>query len=293
MRPLSARALHVDDAEYPAALRRLSDPPPILHMRGTLEGLERAVGIVGTRRATPGALALTRELARTLAERGVVIVSGGAEGVDRAAHEGALDAEHGRTIAVLPTALGSPYPRAHAALFERITRRGACVTEHASSARVYKASFLERNRIIAALSCAVVVVQAPSRSGALRTAFDATALGVPVLAVPWSPSELAAAGGLALLARGAGLCRDAEDVLAAIGESPRSERRQRRRAAQLGLLDDDQQLLLALLDDTALDRDLLLTRTNLPTSRAQAALARLVIDGLAHEDAHGVRRAPR
>lgn len=282
------RAIDVGDAAYPASLVRLTRPPRILYVDGSLAETERAVAIVGTRRASPAALELARDMARALAERGVVIVSGGAEGIDRAAHEGALEAKRGRTIAVLPTALASPYPRSHVALFERIAGRGARLSEYDATTRAHRAHFVERNRIIAALSKVTVIVQAPVGSGALRTAVDAHKLGMPVCVVPWSPNEPLAAGGLDLLVRGARVVRDAEDVLALLGE-PREEKRAAR-SSRRAPKDADQQCLLALLDETPLDRETLVTRAELPTSRAQAALARLVIDGHAHEDAHGVRR---
>lgn len=286
--PLIGRPLRIEDEGYPAVLRRLSDAPEVLFVDGALDGLDRAVGIVGTRRATPAALALTREMARALAELGVVIVSGGAEGIDAAAHEGALDARSGRTIAVLPTALARPFPVRHAELFERISKRGARLTEHSDPKRVLAAHFLQRNRIIAALSRAVVVIQAPSRSGALRTAVDAKALGLPVLAMPWSPNEIKAQGGLELLVRGASVVRDANDVLAVLGESTPKKRA---RAQQMSLVDPDQAAVLAAIEETAIDRETLLARVTLPIARAQAALMELVIDGRVHEDAHGVRRA--
>jgi DNA processing protein len=285
------RAIEVYDDAYPASLHRLTRPPPRLYVDGSLERIDRAVGIVGTRRATKAALVLAHEMARALAERGVVIVSGGAEGIDRAAHEGALDARGGRTIAVLPTALTSPYPRAHAPLFERIATRGARLSEHATRTGAHRAHFVERNRIIAALSKVVVIVQAPVDSGALRTSTDAAALGIPVCAVPWSPNEPLAAGGIALLVAGARVVRDASDVLARMGEAPVKVRAKRSRT--LASRDPDEQCVLALLDETPIDRESLVGRAELPSARAQAALARLVIDGLADEDAHGVRRGVR
>jgi DNA processing protein len=285
------RAIRVDDDDYPSALRRVPQPPSPLHVDGSLRGLERAIGIVGTRRATRAALDFTRTLARELAEHGVVIVSGGAEGIDRAAHEGALDASGGRTVAVLPTAIGSPYPRAHAALFDRIAERGARVSEHERAGGVRAWHFVARNRIIAALSRAVIVVQAPLDSGALKTASDANALGIPVLATPWAPTEHAAAGGLALLAESARLCRSADDALRAIGE------RHAPRAMTLPgvpLRDDDERAVLCCLGSEAIDRETLVTRSGLPAGRAQAALLRLLLDGAAHEDAYGIaRRGPR
>jgi DNA processing protein len=280
------RTLAIDDDAYPAALRALARPPTKLYVDGSLDGLDRTVGIVGTRRATPAALDLAYEMASTLAERGVLIVSGGAEGIDRAAHEGALAADRGRTLAVLPTALARPYPRAHASLFARIATRGARLSEHADTRSMHRAYFVERNRIIAALSKLVIIVQAPFGSGALRTAADAGTLGVPVAVVPWSPSEPMAAGGLELLVRGAHIVRHANDVLALLGDAPIAKRRARTSRAR----DTDEQRVLASLDETPIDRETLVMRAGLPSARAQAVLARLVIEGAVHEDAHGLRR---
>jgi DNA processing protein len=188
---------------------------------------------------------------------------------------------------VLPTPFERPFPAWHAGLFDRIAERGARVTERASTDTPHASHFLERNRIIAALSRVVVIAQAPFRSGALRTAADARALEVPVLAVPWAPTERAAVGGLALLANGATLCRDANDVLAALGEptvSTKALRRPRPRAR------GDDAALLAVLDELAVDRDTAFGRAGLDARRGQAALTRLVMNELVHEDLLGVRR---
>jgi DNA processing protein len=282
------RTIRIDDADYPAPLRRLARPPEVLYVEGSLDGLERAVGIVGTRRATRAALELTRRMAGELAEDGVVVVSGGAEGIDRAAHEGAMDANEGRTIAVLPTPMSSPYPRAHAALFARIAQRGARLSEHPDGTPTRRGHFVQRNRVIAGLARAVLVVQAPVDSGALQTAADARALDIPVLIVPWSPTELAAIGGLELLAKGATLCRGAADVLRALGEQPRKIARAPR--VDGWRADEEERALLACLDESAVDRETLLTRVRMPAARAVAALMRLVIEGVVIEDARGISR---
>ncbi|MFO0682533.1 MAG: DNA-processing protein DprA [Sandaracinus sp.] len=286
-----ARTLLLDGPGYPAALRRLSSPPARLHVDGSLDGLERAVGIVGTRRATPAALELAHEMGEALAAAGWVVVSGGAEGIDRAAHEGALAARSGRTVAVLPTALDQPYPPSHAPLFSRIATRGARLSEHAERGPIYRAHFLERNRIIAALSRVVVVVQAPARSGALRTALDARQLGLPVLSVPWSPREPLAEGGVALLVDGARACRHADDVLRVLGdERPTPARKPSRAHAPR---DPDEQAVLAALGHEATSRDAVLGASGLPAARAQAALLHLLLEGQITEDAQGLHRVTR
>lgn len=173
------------DEEYPFALRTLDPRPPILYVAGDRVALEsRAVAIVGTRRASGYGLSIATELADELARAEVVVVSGLALGVDGAAHRGAIAAA-GRTVAVLPSPLDRIYPPRHRALAREIVRvGGAIVSEVAVGAAVGRPDFARRNRIIAGLSEAVVVVEAPDRSGALLTAAAAIAIGRELYAVP-------------------------------------------------------------------------------------------------------------
>lgn len=214
--PGPPRDLRSDDPDYPSSLRRLARPPHRLRVRGTIPSWEGAVAIVGTRRASERGLILARGLARDLAARGCVIVSGGAVGVDHAAHLGALD-EGAPTVVVHGSGLGRPYPAAHRSLYERIVRAGGfelSALEDACEPRRY--TFLERNRIMAALCRAVIVVEAPLRSGALSTAAAARSLGVPVLATPRVPPTAETEGSNALLRAGALPCLDETDVLAVL-----------------------------------------------------------------------------
>ena len=182
---LGGRVVTRLDRDYPPRLRGLDPPPPVLHIAGDAEALMcRAVAIVGTRRPTGYGLTVAAELADELARAGVAIVSGLALGIDAAAHRGALAAE-GRTVAVLPSPLGRIYPPRHRALAAEIRRRGgALVTELAPGHVVGRPDFARRNRIIAGLAEAVVVVEAPDRSGALLTAAAAVSLGRELYAVP-------------------------------------------------------------------------------------------------------------
>jgi DNA processing protein len=160
---------------------------------------------------------MARELASGLARGGVCVVSGGAEGVDAAAHVAALEAG-GRTIAVLGTGLDVAYPAGHRPLFERIVASGgALLSEYDDGQRGAAWTFPRRNRLVSALSEAVVVVSAGARSGALITAAWARRQGVPVLAVPGDVREELSQGPLALLRQGAKVAASAGDVLAAIG----------------------------------------------------------------------------
>jgi DNA processing protein len=206
------------DADYPAWLGRIYDPPPVLWARGRLvagEG-ERAVAIVGARAATRVGLAFARLLAADLAAAGLTIVSGLARGIDTAAHQGALEAG-GRTVAVLGSGLDRVYPAENAGLARAIARDGAVVSEFPPGTEPWKGNFPRRNRTIAGWARAVVVVEAGEKSGALLTARAALDEGRDVMAVPAHPTLLSAAGTNALLRDGAALVRDAGDVLSELG----------------------------------------------------------------------------
>jgi len=173
------------DEDYPLALLTLDPRPPTLYVAGDGEALaQRAVGIVGTRRASGYGLATATDLAAELAGAGIVVVSGLALGIDGAAHRAAV-AAGARSVAVLPSPLDRVYPPRHRGLAREIIRHGgALVSEVAIGAPVGRPDFARRNRIIAGLSEAVVVVEAPDRSGALLTAAAASAIGRALDAVP-------------------------------------------------------------------------------------------------------------
>ena len=170
---------------------RGSEGGSALAVRGTLS--PQRVAVVGARASDPYGLALARQLGRELALAGFAVVSGGAEGCDYEAHEGALEAG-GETIVVLPAGHDHPYPDRHADLFERAQRRGAVVSPFWPTTTIARSRFLSRNTVIAELSCAVVVVRARARSGSLSTARAARALGKPVGAVPGAIGEALSEG---------------------------------------------------------------------------------------------------
>ncbi|MEA3459715.1 MAG: DNA-processing protein DprA [Chloroflexota bacterium] len=176
-----------DAPAYPGSLHDLSDPPPVLFVRGALlPEDERAVAIVGSRRASDYGLAIARRLGQALAAQGLTVISGLALGIDTAAHEGALEASRGRTLAVLGSGLRVIHPRENRVLAERIVARGALLSELRPEAPPRGSYLMARDRIIAALSRAVVVVEAEEGSGSLDTARRAQRLGRPVLACPGS-----------------------------------------------------------------------------------------------------------
>lgn len=205
------------DAGYPVPLEDLPDPPAVLYVHGAPERLATAlacdrVAIVGARRATPYGLERARELGRGVAAAGLTVVSGMALGVDAAAHAGALEAD-GATVAVLAGAPERAYPATKRRLHERIAATGAVVAEMPPGTRARRWCFPARNRIIAALGLATVVVEAGERSGSLITADLAADLGREVGAVPGLVTAPLAAGANALIADGAQLVRGPQDVL--------------------------------------------------------------------------------
>lgn len=216
---LGVRAIPADDPAYPTALRDLPDPPSVVFVRGAaLPAVDRAVAIVGARAATPYGAGLATRLATDLARLGVVVVSGLARGIDAAAHRGALAAE-GVTVAVLPSGLDCVTPSHHQDLAEQIVAgAGTLMTELAAGGPRFKGEFVKRNRLIAGLCAATIVVEAAEGSGALHTAAFARALGRAVLAVPGDVDRPASRGAHALLREGARMCEDAGDVMRAISE---------------------------------------------------------------------------
>jgi DNA processing protein len=201
---------------YPAALAAIIDPPFVLWTRGEVTALERpAVALVGSRAASPHALAVAERLGADLAARGVLVVSGLARGVDSAAHRGAL-AGGGSTVAVLGSGADVIYPPEHAALAREIEVTGLVISELLPGTRPLPLFFPLRNRIISGLSRAVVVIEAGETSGSLITARLALDQGREVLAVPGNVLGGRNRGAHALLRDGAKIVEDADDILEAL-----------------------------------------------------------------------------
>ncbi len=206
-----------DDPFYPALLKEIPDPPAFLYVRGTLRDDLPALALVGARRATPYGLRIAREWAREVALAGAGVVSGLALGVDAEAHRGALEAG-GYTVAVLGSGLDVVYPYQHRALAEEIVAcGGALISEFPLGARPERWHFPRRNRIIAGLCRAVLVVEAAERSGSLITARLAAEVGREVLAVPGSIFSPQSRGTHRLLKEGAWPATSVEDLLEALG----------------------------------------------------------------------------
>ena len=201
------------DLDYPALLREIPAPPPVLYYCGHIAETDTtAVAIVGTRRVTAYGREMAHRIAFELAKAGVTIVSGLAMGVDGVAHRAALEAG-GRTIAVLGSGIDVIYPGSHRDLARRIAEQGAVVTDYPPGTQPDRFNFPPRNRIISGLSRGVVVIEAPERSGALITVDFAAEQGRDAFAVPGPVHAPASAGCMRILREGATLVRSAEDVL--------------------------------------------------------------------------------
>jgi len=210
------RTYRVLDHDYPHALRDLAKPPDPVCVRGELLG-GPAVAIVGTREATAGALLFAHNLAAGLAERGVTVWSGGAVGIDAAAHRGALDAG-GVSVAVVPTGLDHCYPKDHRALYDEIVDKGGALVSpfvHSQEAAPY--TFLQRNAVMAALTMATVVVEAPIKSGARSTAGAARRLRRPLFIVAAAPWEKNCEGNLLELRLRGTTVFDESELMRALG----------------------------------------------------------------------------
>ncbi|GGN05944.1 DNA processing protein DprA [Thermus composti] len=213
---LGVRILGLWEEGFPEGLKRLPQPPTHLYLRGDLPEEKEAIAIVGTRRASSWALAFARRLARELAEAGLWVVSGLARGIDREAHLGALEGG-GRTLGVLGSALDRVYPPENRSLAQRMD----LLSEFPFGEGPRPEFFPRRNRLIAGLCRAVLVVEAPLDSGALITARHALELGKEVLAVPGRPTDEGSLGANRLIQDGAYPVLSAEDVLSYLGVASR------------------------------------------------------------------------
>jgi DNA processing protein len=213
-----------DEPEYPARLREIYDPPPLLYVRGNIGLLgKHLISVVGSRRPTPYGNQMAERLARDLAERGVVIVSGLARGVDSCAHKGALSTLHGATIGVLGCGIDVVYPKENKKIFADMETRGAIVTEFPMGTFPAPQNFPIRNRIIAGMSLGVVVVEGAQYSGSLITARLAMEFGREVFGVPGNATQPTSFGPNQLIKQGAKLVTSWEDVVEELPTPVRAE----------------------------------------------------------------------
>jgi len=296
VRELGAGIVTLADPSYPELLSRIADPPPVMFFQGDPAVLGRpAVAIVGARRASELGRRFAFSLARQLAERGVVVVSGLALGVDGAAHEGSLRGG-GPTVAVLGTGIDISYPAAHRHLGRRIVENGILLTEFVPGSGPDRHHFPRRNRIVSGLSHAVVVVEAGEKSGSLITARMALEQGREVFAVPGPPGLPGSRGVNRLLKDGAQLLESAEDIFAALpwleGNESRSAAGCPQTSGRRPTLSPEQALVVAALGPDELPFDELCNRLAWDASRLSRVLLELELDGMLIKGAVGFRLVP-
>jgi DNA processing protein len=201
------------DPTYPARLRLIADPPPVLYVKGEIRNQdERAVAVVGSRSASDYGRRVARDLCRGLASLGFTVVSGMARGIDGAAHEAALNAG-GRTLAVLGSGVDRAYPPEHDKLYRRISENGAVISEFPLGTGPVAFNFPVRNRLISGLTLGVVVVEATEKSGSLITASLALEQGREVFAVPGEAGASRSRGTHQLIRQGARLVETVNDIM--------------------------------------------------------------------------------
>lgn len=268
--------LTIKDQNYPARLREIGLPPPLLYLKGALGDNDRlAAAIVGTRRATQYGKSVAREIAYVLAGCGVTIVSGLARGIDGIAHQAAIDAG-GRTIAVLGSGLDKIYPPEHRGLADKIEAQGSVISDYPLGTKPEGRNFPPRNRIISGLSLAVIVIEAGETSGALITADFSADQGRDVFAVPGDIYKPSSKGTNRLIQAGAHPLVKPEEVLEVLNLDLVSS--QDDVAEQLPE-DEIEQKVFQAISKQPIHVDELQARCSLPVSTVNAALAMLELKG--------------
>ena len=288
-----------DDRNYPAGLRKLIDMPVVLYVDGDIRCLRGKViiAVVGTRKPCDESVAIARRISSDLSKAGAVVVSGGALGIDSAAHEAALESG-GKTVCVLGCGLGSDYLRDNEPLRREVSRNGALVTEYPPMKPATRYTFPERNRIISGMSHGILVVEAGEKSGSLITAKRAAEQSRDIYAIPGSILTTAYNGVNALIRDGAKAVTGAKDILAAyeviyperlnLGNIPdtpitveKPEEKRKTRAVKkpdVHGLDPDCAAVLGLFGEESLHPDEICAAAGLPLSKVISVLMQLQMD---------------
>jgi DNA processing protein len=290
-----------DDEIYPLLLRNIPDPPLVLYVKGTIEPRDlNAVGIVGSRKCSHYGREQADRFGALLAGAGVTVISGGARGIDSAAHRGAMSHPDGRTLAVLGCGVNIVYPPENAALFDSIAQRGAIISEYPIDTPPVPENFPKRNRIVSGMSRGVLVIEADIRSGALITArLAGDDQGRPVFALPGRVDNQMSAGPHQLIRDGATLVTNLEEILEALDPLPHQAMQASETPTEaphvhgglrsdgaadasslFSLLSETQRLILSHLDGQAVSIDRLIDLTDLDAAVVTRELTFLCLKGL-------------
>jgi DNA processing protein len=285
---LEPKSISLKDPHYPSLLKEIQNPPSKIYVLGELPdnpplGGPR-IAIVGTRKATLQGRSIAKETAKKLSEQGLVIVSGLAMGIDAAAHEGALEAK-GKTIVVLANGLGKIYPARNQNLGEKVLEfGGAIISEYGSEVPYFKGQFLKRNRIISGLCQAVIIIEAPQRSGSLATARLAAEQGREVFVVPGPINHPNYCGSHKLIRDGARLVGSIEDIFEDLGININQPK-----LAFEKIKDKNQSAIFQAIQEAreALNIDKIIELTKLEPQVINQSIALLVIQGILKETEKG------
>jgi len=286
--------INIEDQRYPVLLKKIYDPPPVLYIEGTLAKADNlAIAIVGARQCSHYGSEQASRFAHLLASAGFTIVSGMARGIDSAAHSGALSA-NGRTFAVQGCGLAKVFPPENKQLFEKISQNGACISELPLEYEPLSENFPPRNRIIAGLSLATIIVEAMPRSGALITARAALENSREVMAIPGRIDSPLSKGPHSLIKQGAKLIESVEDVIETLeylqkdfAEHVKESAEQSAQRAEMPLFDVTQLNLTEIekkifdcLDSEPVHTEQIITQTTITAGKVNAALVSLRLKGV-------------
>jgi DNA processing protein len=266
---------------YPARLRMIPDPPPVLYVKGEIRSEdEKCVAVVGSRSASEYGCRVARDLCRGLAALGFTVVSGMARGIDGTAHETTLNAG-GRTIAVLGSGVDRAYPPEHAKLYDRISQGGAVISELPIATRPMAANFPARNRLISGLSLGVVVVEATEKSGSLITAALALEQGREVFAVPGQVGASLSRGANRLIRQGAKLVETVDDIVEEIAPqlSQRAHAASEPKRPLPPSFGDDFRKIFGLLQEQSIQIDEVIEKSGYSSARVSEILLDLELQG--------------
>lgn len=293
----NAKVLTLNDPNYPPLLKEIADPPLLIYVAGDPQLLmQPQLAIVGSRHPSAWGLETAALFAKDLAERGLLITSGLAKGIDTACHQGTLEAK-AKTLAVMGTGLNQIYPRENERLAERIREQGALITEFPLNTRPAPWNFPRRNRIISGLSLGTLVVEAAPRSGSLITARFALEQNREVFAIPGSIHNTLAKGCHQLIRQGAKLVESAQDILEELGalaafvQEKSAPQLSQRSLALPQSIDKKQLVLLKAVDYAVTALDAILLRSGLTAGEVSSMLLDLELNGYVQAVQGGYQRS--